>query len=168
MVTEFGTDFLRRFHMLALSHPSSIAFVAFDGDGVVGFLLSSVDVQAFNGYVKPRVVTQALRALLNPRRWHLGVGLLRGLMELEPQPHMPAELLLLVVRGHGRRQGVGRLLVEALEASFGRAGISRYRVAVRSQLTVARAFYQALDFKHEQDLIVLGQPMTYLTKQILS
>jgi hypothetical protein len=44
--------------------------------------------------------------------------------------------------------------------------VSRYRVAVRSHLAAARAFYGATGFEPEQELRVLGHPMTYLTKKI--
>jgi hypothetical protein len=39
-------------------------------------------------------------------------------------------------------------------------------VAVRSHLEAARAFYVALGFEHEQERLVLGRPMVYLTKRV--
>jgi hypothetical protein len=39
-------------------------------------------------------------------------------------------------------------------------------VAVRSHLSVARAFYLATGFIPEQEMMVLGAPMTYLTKVV--
>jgi GNAT superfamily N-acetyltransferase len=92
--------------------------------------------------------------------------MMNQLVEREPEPYIPAELLLLVVDGRVRRRGIGRQLLGALEDAFAREGVTRYRVAVRSHLASARAFYQSLDFAPEQELAVLGRPMTYLTKDV--
>ena len=166
VVTELGPRFLSRFHEVALSHPASCAFAAHADGRLVGFALGSVDVYAFNRYVKPRVLPAMVRALLSPARMRLAASLLRMAFESEPQPPIPAELLLLVVDPETRRRGVGRGLLSALEDEFARHRHTRYRVAVRSQLTAARAFYEALRFEPEQDRIVLGLPMTYLTKPV--
>ena len=166
IVTELGSDFLTAFHVAALAHPATRAFVAMDEGVVAGFAVVSTDVAAFNAHVKPRVLLPLVRALMSPRGARLGVGIVRSLFEAEPEPHIPAELLLLVVDGRMRRRGIGQRLVASLEETFAREGISRYRVAVRSHLMVARAFYLALGFEPEQELIVLGHPMTYLTKRV--
>jgi GNAT superfamily N-acetyltransferase len=84
----------------------------------------------------------------------------------EPQPAISAELLLLVVDASVRRHQIGRRLVDALEEVFATEHVVLYRVAVRSHLTVARAFYLATGFVPEQELAVLGAPMTYLTKVV--
>ena len=76
------------------------------------------------------------------------------------------ELLLLVVDPRVRRHHVGKGLVAQLERVFAEHGIDRYRVALRSQLEIARAFYLATGFVHEQELAVLGESMTYLTKAV--
>ena len=167
IVTQLGPAFLARFHGAALEHEASCAFVARDADDVVvGFALGSVDVHGFNSYVKPRVLTAMIRSLLSPARLGLAGSLARTVFEGEPQPPIPAELLLLVVDPRARRGGVGGGLIRALEETFATHGIPRYRVAVRSQLDAARAFYVALGFQHEQNRVVLGQPMVYLTKQV--
>jgi ribosomal protein S18 acetylase RimI-like enzyme len=167
IVTQLGPGFLARFHTVALTHDSSRAFVAVDDDNeVVGFALGTVDVRRFNAYIKPRVLPAMIGALLSPLRIGLLGSLGRMVLEGEPQPPMPAELLLLVVHPKSRRCGVGRSLLRAMESAFLQEEIRRYRVAARSHLTVARAFYEALDFEHEQDRTVLGQPMVYLTKKV--
>lgn len=167
IVTQLGPGFLTRFHAAALSHGSSRAFIAKGDNGsVVGFVLGSLDVHAFNGHVKPRVLGAMIRALLSVERVGLVASLARMIVEGEPQPTMPAELLLLVVDPGARRGGVGSGLIGALEGAFAERGVTRYRVAVRSQLAAARAFYEALGFDHEQERTVLGQPMVYLTKQV--
>jgi ribosomal protein S18 acetylase RimI-like enzyme len=167
ILTELGPRFLTRFHTAALDLESTRAFVAAgSGDDLAGFVVGSVDVDAFNRYVKPRVVLSMACALLPPPRWRLAWSVARGLTEAEPQPHVPAELLLLVVDSRVRRRGIGLQLLSALEASFAAARLSRYRVAVRSHLEVARAFYRASGFELEQQLTVLGHPMTYLTKRV--
>lgn len=167
IITEIGPAFLTRFHAAGLEQPATLAFVACDERGsIVGFAIASLDVHAFNGYVKPRVLTALLAALLRPRNWRLAVSVARGIVEREPQPHVPAELLLLVVDSRARRRRIGRRLLVELEGALAARGVARYRVAVRSHLEVARAFYRALGFEPEQELTVLGRPMTYLTKRV--
>jgi hypothetical protein len=53
-----------------------------------------------------------------------------------------------------------------MEDAFDRDEVARYRVAVRSHLAAARAFYSALNFEHEQERHVLGRPMVFLTKRV--
>jgi ribosomal protein S18 acetylase RimI-like enzyme len=167
IVTRLGPRFLTAFHQAALGHPSSRAFVAAEPDGALGgFALASVDVEAFNRHTKPRVFVPLAQALLTPRGLPLIWRFARSLMESEPEPYMPAELLVLTVDSRHRRRGIGQRLLEAVEQTFARDGVSRYRVAVRSQLAVARAFYRATGFETEQELLVLGQPMTYLIKRV--
>lgn len=169
VVTELGPGFLTRFHTVALQHEASYAFVAKDGASrIVGFALGSVDVHGFNQFMKPRVLAALVRSLIAPSRLALIASLARMTMEGEPQPPMPAELLLLVVDPNARRRGIGAGLLESLERAFSKHKVDRYRVAVRSHLEAARAFYLALRFEHEQDRRVLGRPMTYLTKRVLA
>jgi len=169
IVTQLGPRFLTRMHMLTLQHESTRAYVARDvqGGGILGFAVASVDVHAYNQYVKPRVLPSLVQALLLPPRIGLLGAFARMAAEGEPQPPIDAELLLLTVDARARRQGVGRALLEAIEAAFAAHGVSRYRVAVRSQLAEARAFYSASAFEHEQERQVLGRPMVYLTKQVV-
>lgn len=140
--------------------------MAVDAGRVTGFTVASADIVAFNTYVKPRVLWPLAQAMMSPRGVRLGAGIARSLVESKPEPHMPAELLLLVVDAGLRRRGIGHRLVAALEEAFVLDGISHYRVAVRSHLAVARSFCLALGFQHEQELTVLGHPMTYLTKRV--
>jgi ribosomal protein S18 acetylase RimI-like enzyme len=169
IVTELGPEFLTRFHVVALQHHASRGFVAWDAKHqAVGFALGSIDVHAFNRFVKPRVLMSLLRALLSPARIGLFPSLARMLSEGEPHPPVSAELLLLVVDPGTRRRGVGGGLLTAMEAAFAAENTRDYRVAVRSHLAAARAFYSALAFEHEQDRDVLGRPMVYLTKQLTS
>jgi ribosomal protein S18 acetylase RimI-like enzyme len=166
IVTELGHAFLNRFHRLALAHDTSRALVAKDDGRLVGFALGALDVHAFNRHVKPRVIGAIVRALLSPSRIRLAGSLVRSILEGEPQPPIPAELLLLVVDAGARRRGVGAALLAALESSFARQGAARYRVAVRSHLAAARAFYSAERFALEQERQVLGRPMVYLIKDL--
>jgi ribosomal protein S18 acetylase RimI-like enzyme len=168
IVTEFGPAFLTRFHAAALGQSETIAFVACDGESIVGFAVASFEVHAFNSHVKPRVLPALAAALLRPRNWSLALSVVQGLADAEPAPYVPAELLLLVVDSRARRRRIGHQLLVELERAMAERSVSVYRVAVRSHLAVARSFYSALGFELEQELTVLGRPMTYLTKRVPS
>lgn len=166
-ITELGARFLMAFHRAALDHAQTNAFVAFDEEKrLAGFVMATADVHAFNAHVKRRIVVPMAAALASPSRVRMALRIARGLLEGEPQPPIPAELLLLVVSGTARRRGHGQRLLTTLETAFRAGGIARYRVAVRSHLAVARLFYAAAGFEFEQELRVLGAPMTYLTKRV--
>ena len=165
IVTELGDRFLTRFHAAALEHPATRAFVAREQE-LIGFAIGTIDVHAFNRFVKPRVLPALVRALLSPRGLMLAPRFVGSIVERKPQPHIPAELLLLAVDERARRQGVGRRLLAALEEDFARDGVAVYRVAVRTRLDDARRFYRAVGFDAEQQMLVLGEPMTYLTKRL--
>jgi ribosomal protein S18 acetylase RimI-like enzyme len=167
IVTQLGAGFLTRFHTLALDHGASRAFVArARSREIVGFALGLLDVYAFNHYMKPRMLASLVRAVLSPARVRLVGSLARMVAEGDPQPPIPAELLLLVVAPNARRCGVGAALLNAMEDAFAGEAVPQYRVAVRSHLDAARAFYSARDFQLEQQRPVLGRPMVYLTKQV--
>jgi ribosomal protein S18 acetylase RimI-like enzyme len=166
-ITELGARFLMAFHRAALDHAQTKAFVAFDeGKHLAGFVMATIDVHAFNAHVKRRIVVPMATALASPRRTRIALRIALSLFEGEPQPPIPAELLLLVVSGTARRRGHGQRLLTTLEAAFRAEGIARYRVAVRSHLAVARLFYVAAGFDFEEERRVLGAPMTYLTKLV--
>lgn len=169
IVTELGSRFLTRLHAAALGHASTRAFVAVDPDQrLAGFIMASTDVHAFNRHVKPKIVVPLALACMTPRGLRIGWSVARSLIEREPRPYIPAELLLLVVGSAFRRRGIGQRLLAAFEEAFRREAIAIYRVAVRSHLEIARRFYRALGFEIEQELAVLGYPMTYLTKRLPS
>jgi|SRR5579871_6552748 len=166
LVTELGAAFVTAFYRVALPHHSTRAFVAADGDAIVGAAFATVDVARFDAHVKPRILLPLAAALAPPARWRLLKPLTTSLVERGPGHAIPAELLTLVVDGRQRQRGIGRSLLDALEHRLACEGIGEYRVAVRSQLDVARAFYQATGFVFEQELMVLARPMTYLTKRV--
>jgi ribosomal protein S18 acetylase RimI-like enzyme len=167
IVTDLGPRFLAAFHAAALQHGRTLAFVAVGVEQrLAGFVTASTDVQAFNAHVKPRILGPMARALTSPRGFRIGWNIVRSLFESGPQPRVPAELLLLVVAPSYRRRGIAQRLVNSLEDAFRREVIRRYRVAVRSHLAVARAFHLATGFEPEQELTVLGRPMTYLARRV--
>ena len=164
-VTQLGIRFLIRFYRAALASERCEAFVACDAEGqVIGAALATVDVAQFNAYVTPRITLPLLASL--SRRWGLAVRFLRGCFEERTSPRVAAELLLLFVDGRRQRAGTGKRLVQAVEDAFIRCGVTEYRVAFRSEIRTAEAFYAANGFQHEEELTVLGRPMTYLRKQL--
>lgn len=157
---------LAALYRAALDHPSTIALKVVDaGARPVGFCLVSTDVDGFEQFVRPRILVATVRALLGPARMRLIPHLWRSLAESKPRPHVPAELLLLYVDETCQRSGSGRKLVLHVEAELAGRGACAYRVAVRSQLASARAFYTAMGFLLEQERPVLGQPMTYFMRK---
>jgi ribosomal protein S18 acetylase RimI-like enzyme len=166
-LAQLGVTFLSAFFRASLQHPDTIAVKAVSEAGqTVGYALASADTHAFRRHVQPRIALHMARALLNPRRIHLLSNMVLGLREAEPEPPVPSELLLLYVEPTSKRQGVGSKLLQSVETAFVARDIRRYRVAVRSQLGDARAFYQAVGFVFEQELPVLGEPMTYLVRAL--
>jgi len=164
-VTQLGVGFLTRFYRVALKHSGCKAIVARDSHGqVVAAALAATDIGEFNAYVTPRVALRLVICLVF--RWRLAARFLRGCFESKPTRLVAAELLLLFVDGPNQRTRTGTLLLETLEKDFMRAGVTEYRVSVRSELTHALAFYAARGFQHEGELIVLGRSMTYLTKRL--
>jgi len=166
-LAQLGQNFLTAFYRASLQHGDSIAARVVDGRGQpAGYALASADMHAFRRHMQPRIALHIARALLDQRRIHLLPKILRGLREPEPQPLIAAELLLLYVERTRQRGGAGRELLRCVEAAFSARGISRYRVAVRSQLGDAKAFYQAVGFVFEQEQPVLGEPMTYFVRTL--
>jgi len=166
-LAQLGEAFVHAFFRASLSQVDTCAARAVDAAGqTVGYALASADVHAFRRHVQPRIALRLVRALLNPGRIHLAPNFLRGLREAEPQPAIAAELLLLYVDPQHKREGVGRELLTWLESGFKARDIRRYRVAVRSQLGEAKAFYQAVGFVFEQELPTLGEPMTYFVREL--
>jgi len=166
LLTDLGSAFLTGFYTAALGEPRTRALVAVTDGGIAGAAVASTDVRQFNAHVKPRIVIPLAAAVCDPRRWRLVPALLESLREPPPTPAIPAELLTLVVDGTQRQRGIGRALIESLEQTFAAEQVDVYRVAVRSHLDIARAFYEATGFAFEQELTVLGRPMTYLTKRV--
>jgi len=163
-ITQLGVGFLVRFYRVALAAGCE-AFVACDADGrVIGAALATEDIARFNAYVTPRIALRLLASL--SRRWALAFRFLRGCFERKPSRHVAAELLLLFVDGSRQRGGTGKRLVQAVEDAFARRGVIEYRVSLRSEIRGAQAFYAAIGFQYDDELIVLGRPMTYLKKQI--
>jgi ribosomal protein S18 acetylase RimI-like enzyme len=167
LVAQLGPGFLRSFHMAALEQAETIALGAFDGNGQpLGFALATSDIHAFNSRIRRRVLVPLARALLPPRRWQLIPKFARSLFETEPEPDIPAELLFLYVDPTVHRGGVGSGLIEHLDAELRSRCVDRYRVAVRSHLEAARAFYDSTGFVLEQEITVLGESMTYFTRAL--
>jgi ribosomal protein S18 acetylase RimI-like enzyme len=167
VLTQLGGSFVKALYRAALAHPATIALKATDcGGTTIGFCLASSDTGALQHGLRRRLLASILRALLNPARFKLVPRFISSVLEDEPQPYVAAELLLLYVDDMCQRQGSGRAVVEQLETELRKRGVDRYRVAVRTQLTKAKAFYTATGFVFEQERLVLGEPMTYFVRDL--
>lgn len=164
LVVRLGPGFLGRMLALALRHPVTSLLVAEDASEVVAFALATRDRHGFDRFLKPRLVPVLVAALLvRPR---LAPAFLLSLVDGEPEPRIPAELMLLAVRADRRRKALASHLLDALEEEWRNTRITRYRVSMRSELTAAFEFYRRRGFVFEQERQVLGRPMTYLNKEL--
>ncbi len=164
LVVRLGPAFLHRMLALARRHPATCLLVAEDASEVVAFALATRDRHGFDAFLKPRLLAALAAALL--RRPRLAPPFVRSLLDGEAQPPIPAELMLLAVRADHRRASLATDLLEVMESEWRAAGIARYRVSMRSELTVALEFYRHRGFVFEQERSVLGRPMTYLTRDL--
>ncbi len=166
LVTQLGEAFLRRFYAAAFQDSNSVAFVAVHEDSINGFAIGTSDVTGFHRTMMPRIAIAMVVALIAPRRLHLLSRFMHRLFEKEAEPHIDAELVFLFVDSGHQRQRIGSRLVASLEEWLRQRACSRYRVAVRSQLVAAISFYEAAGFTFEQQVNVLGDPMTYLVRRL--
>ncbi len=167
VLTQLGASFVKALYRAALEHPATVALKAIDSSGTtIGFCLASSDTSDLLRGLRRRLLFTTLRSLLSLVRLKLIPRFVSGIFEDEPRPHLAAELLLLYVDETCQRQGGGRALTGQLETAFRGRRVDRYRVAVRSQLTKAKAFYAATGFVFEQERLVLGEPMTYFVRPL--
>jgi ribosomal protein S18 acetylase RimI-like enzyme len=164
LIVRLGPGFVRRLLALALRHPATSLLVAEDANEVVAFALATRDRHGFDRFLKPRLVPVLTGALLRQPR--LAPAFFRSIVDGEPEPIIPAELMLLAVRADRQRSSLGSQLLDALEAEWRAAGVPRYRVSMRTELTAALEFYRQRGFVFEQERPVLGRPMTYLIKNL--
>ena len=166
-VTQLGPAFLHHFYRASLAQRVCEAVVACDAHGViVGAAVAATNVEAFNAAVSPRIAGHLAVALMT--RWRLALRFCGSLFERRASSHAQAELLLLFVDDAYQGSGTGTLLLQSIEQRFTQEGITKYQVTVRSEMTDALAFYAARGFAHTEDCLVLGRPMTYLTKVLSS
>jgi len=167
MLTQLGPGFLRRFHESSLALPHSFAVVATTDDGLItGFALATSDAAEFEHRIARATLARMILALLNPSRMPLVPRFAHRLIERGPTVHIPGELLLLAIHPAYRRRGLATTLLGRAEEALRSAGLLEYRVAVRTELDDARAFYRAVGFREEGQFIVLGEPMTYLVRTL--
>lgn len=167
VLTQLGPPFLRRFHQTALALPHSFALVASTVDRqLAGFALATRDAHQFEHHIARATLPQMMIALLSTGRMPLIPRFAHRLIERGPTVHIPGELLLLAVHPAHRRHGLAATLLSCIEEALRSAGLLKYRVAVRTELGDARAFYRAVGFHEEGEFIVLGEPMVYLVRTL--
>jgi ribosomal protein S18 acetylase RimI-like enzyme len=166
VLTQLGPAFLRRFHETALARPYNFALVASAEGHLAGFALATRDAHRFEQHIARATLSRMVLALLTPSRMPLIPRFAHRLFERAPGVHIAGELLLLAVHPAHRRQGLAAALLSCIEEHFRLGGLTKYRVAVRTELGDARAFYSAVGFREEGEFIVLGAPMAYLVRTV--
>jgi GNAT superfamily N-acetyltransferase len=167
VLIRLGPAYLRRFHQTALALPHSLALVATVDQQLAGFALATRDAHEFERHVTRATLLPMFLALLNPARVSLIPRFARRLIERGPTVYIPGELILLAVHQAYRRRGLAGTLLSRTEDGFRSGGLREYRVAVRTELREARAFYRTVGFREETECNVLGEPMSYLVRSLV-
>lgn len=174
-LSSLGMPFLTRLYWAINNEPGAYALVADENGIVAGFISGVIDIQ---GFYK--------RILL--RRWfHLIVPLvgylvnfsiikkvvetvLYGLKTKKNKSHASdciAELLSIAVNSNYRGQGIGKNLVDALEAILKREHVKEYHVVTFSLDKSSNGFYNACNFSFAGTFSHHGNIMNIYNKKLL-
>jgi len=142
-----GRAFLARLYRRMVRSPDSFLLIADDGGVPVGFIAGSEDVRAlYRAFLWRDGVAAALRAL--PRVVRSVPRVVETLRYPAGSNDLPAaELLAIAVAPGSRGHGIGRTLVEALTAEFGRRRVDAVRVVVGADNAGAVRLYEACGFR---------------------
>jgi ribosomal protein S18 acetylase RimI-like enzyme len=157
-LSTLGEPFLRRLYAALASDPSSVALVAENGRGVVGFVTGTPTVGGFyRRFALRHGVPAAVAAL--PAAIHPAV--LRRLRETAGHPSRtaslpPAELLSIAVEPAARSSGIGARLTTGLLRGLGERGAEEVKVVVGADNEGANRFYERLGFRHAARIAVHG------------
>ncbi len=169
-LSSLGTSFLRQLYTALARCPSGFGYVWVEPDGeAMGFIACAESTS--------RVYREALR-----RRFvRMLVPLLRHLARRSVVQRMeqtlrypaelsddlpPAEVLSIAVSDRARGKGVGKALMAAAMAEFGRRGMTRVKVAVAAANEPANRFYRSCGFQLALQREHHGQPMNIYTLDV--
>jgi ribosomal protein S18 acetylase RimI-like enzyme len=148
---SLGQGFLTVFYKATLDLGVGFGFVAIEAGCPVGFILGSADTSAlFKRVVASRAMMLALRAI--PSVIHkpaLIANVFETFLYPGKEDAVPekAELVVIGFDAAHRGRGLGRGLVNALNAAFRAQGVQSYKVTVLQSNQGANSFYRALGFQ---------------------
>lgn len=151
LLTVLGEPAARAYYSGCAELPLSIAFVAFDGGSVRGFVAGSHWPRVLKREVVARkplavVAAVAIGVVRRPSALPLVAESLRSPAPDSYDPGMP-ELTYLAVSPHQRRSGVGRQLVDVFTAAMRATGAHYYELSVDDDNPAAAKFYEAIGFQ---------------------
>ena len=144
-----GDRFLRQLYRAMATDPASVALVAENGEGVVGF---ATGVPSVGGFYRRFFVRHGIRAAVLAAPQALRPGVLRKVRESASYPagtqSLPdPELLAIAVDPAKRSMGIGRVLAEGVVTGLGRSGVDEMKVVVGADNEGANRFYERLGFR---------------------
>ena len=155
-VTEIGEGFLPTLGDRFLDHlyrrvvraPPSFAFVAADGDAVMGFAAGTENLRELyrSFLLHDGVAAMVAAGPRIARSWRRVLETLRYPAH-EGADLPPAELIAIAVGNEARGRGVGRELVDAVTTEFTRRGVTAARVVAGVDNEAALGLYRACGFR---------------------
>jgi len=158
---SMGVGFLETYYKSVLSAGSVFGYVYFDLDKLVGFVAGSTNAAVmFRKTISGTALKlgwKAIPALL--RHPHL----LRNVAETFLYPGREAvvsdkaELLVIAVCAENQGEGIGRVLVKALNGEFRKQKVTSYKVSVLESRVGANVFYKRLGFQQTATFSLYGK-----------
>ena len=183
-LSELGDRFLGCLYgHISLASGSCVLVAVDEDDACVGFVAGSIDIRdcyrrvilrgafplfraLFPYLLRASVVRRVLQTLLYPI---MRTFRMPGANSNCDEAAYPAELLSIAVSDHTRGQGVGRLLVNALEEYFCECGYtSSYQVVTDAEDARSNAFYRSRGFRFQRSFRHHGHKMNRYTKELSS
>jgi glycosyltransferase involved in cell wall biosynthesis/ribosomal protein S18 acetylase RimI-like enzyme len=155
-LSSLGERFLRRLYRAIASDEASVAVVAENGEGVVGFAAGTVSVR---GFYRRFFRRHALGSAVNLAPRVLRPSVARRAWETAAYPadnsELPeSELLSIAVDPRRTSQGIGALLVKAMLDGLAEHGVDRVKVIVAQGNEGANRFYERQGFTHHSRIDV--------------
>jgi len=150
LLSALGQPAARAYYQGAARAPETRAFVAYDGEHVVGFVMGSARPEK----LRRRIARENRAAILAGlfRGIALRPHLLKWLLRTRKGPDEGSydsrapELIYLAVASRMRGSGTGRALVDAFTAAMKRDGAGSYELSVDDSNVSAVGFYEKLGF----------------------